>query len=125
MRPLENILDIRQFTAFLTEGKKDPQYECPWWDDCVTRVEQSICQDYTTTKDNLHEKARNYALNCLVGCTEVSYLDKDKLADAIADEVETFFKDKNFDQRPPAGIVAQAARKSIAEEPENRFIKLR
>lgn len=125
MRPLKNILDINQFTSLLTEGKKDSQSNCQWWDDCVNQVLQSICQDHTTTKNTLHEKAKNYALNCLATCTEVNYIDKESVAELIADEVADDLKDKCFDQKPPASATAKIARNSIPREPENHYIKLR
>lgn len=128
MRPLKNILDINQFTSLLKEGKKDPHSDCQWWDDCVNQVLQSICQDNTTTKDTLHEKAKNYALNyalnLLATRTEVNYIDKESVAEHIADEVADDLKDKCFDQRPPASVTAKMARNSIPKEPENRFIRL-
>ena len=125
MRPLKNILDINQFTSLLTEGKKDPQSNCQWWDDCVNQVLQSICQDHTTTKDTLHEKAKNYALNCLATSTEVNYIDRESVAEHIADEVVCDLNDKSFDQRPPASVTAQMNRGKVGEEPEKKFIKLR
>lgn len=125
MRPLKNILDIIQFTSLLTEGKKDLHSDCQWWDDCVSQVLQSVCQDHTTTKDSLHEKAKNYALNLLATRTEVNYIDKESVAEHIADEVADDLKDKCFDQRPPASVTAKMARNSIPKEPENRVIKFR
>lgn len=125
MRPLKNILDIIQFTSLLTEGKKDLHSDCQWWDDCVSQVLQSVCQDHTTTKDSLHEKAKNYALNYLATSTEVNYIDRESVAEHIADEVAGELEDKYFDQNPPASSLAQMARNSIPKEPENRFIKLR
>ena len=124
MIPLKNILDITQFISLLKDGKKDSLADCPWWDDCVNWVLQSICQDNTTTKDTLHEKAKNYALNYLATCTEVKYIDRENVAEHIADEVAGDLEDKCFDQRPPAGVLAQMARNSIPKETENRFIKL-
>ena len=124
MRPLENFLDITQFTSLLTEGKKDPRSDCQWWDDCVNQVLQSVCQDHTTTKDTLHEKAKNYALNCLATRTEVNYIDRESVAEHIADEVADDLKDKCFDQRPPASVTANISRTKIPTRPEERFIKL-
>lgn len=125
MRPFENILDITQFTSLLAEGKKDPCSDCQWWDDCVNQVLQSVCQDHTTTKDTIHEKAKNYALNYLATSTEVNYIDRESVAEHIADDVADDLKDNCFDQRPPASVTAQIARDSIPKEPENQFIKLR
>ena len=42
----------------------------------------------------------------------------------IADKVEHDLKDVCFDQRPPASVVAQNARQSLPEDPEEGFIKL-
>ena len=91
----------------------------------MSQVLQSVCQDHMTTKDNLHEKAKNYALNYLATRTEANYIDKENVAEHIADEVVCDLKDKCFDQRPPASVTAQIARNSIPKEPENRFFKLR
>lgn len=56
--------------------------------------------------------------------TEASYINKDQLLEEIADEVEKKLKDISFDQRPAASVVAQKARMSIQEDPENKYIKL-
>ena len=106
------------------EGKKDPHTSCAWWDDCIHSVMKSICQDRTTTKDDLHEKAKNYALNYLAICPESSYIDKNSIANEIADEIEERLKDTHFDQRPLAGVVAQMNRGKVPEDPEEKFIKL-
>ena len=77
MRPLEYILDIDQFTALMSEGKKAPHSS--GWNDCLLKVKEQILQDHTTTKDNLREKVRNYALNYLAVTPEANGIDKDKL----------------------------------------------
>lgn len=65
-----------------------------------------------------------YARNYLFNIPEVSYLNKDDIAKDLADKVEHDLKDVCFDQRPPASVVAQNARQSLPEDPEERFIKL-
>ena len=122
MRTLENILSLEHFTL-MTEKKKNSQ-SCPWWDDMIRSVVQSIYQDRTTTKDNLREKAKNYASNYLALKPEASYIDKKWLQDEVADEVEKKMKNPNFDQRPLASLAAQNDRKKIKEEPEEKYIKL-
>ena len=123
MDTLNYILTLYQFTE-MSEGK-DPHSSYPWWKDCITQVEISLFQDRTTSKDNLREKAKNYALNYLSFQPEFSFLPKDSVANEIADEIETEFKDKHFDTRPPASVVAGLERKRIPEDPEKKFIKLR
>ena len=124
MNHLYNIIDLDTFTA-LREGKDNSITSTPWWKDCIDSVEMSVLQDRTTTKDDLHEKAKNYALNYMAMSPEGSFIDREHLANLAADEVEERLKDTHFDQKPLAGIVAQQARDTIAEEPENKYIKLR
>ena len=108
----------------MSEGKKSPHSSCSWFKDCVTEVQVLICQDYTTTSDDLYEKAKNYALNYFANHPELS-IDKEDVAREVADVVEKAFQKKCFDQRPPAYIVAQKERNKIPEDPEKKFIKLR
>jgi hypothetical protein len=123
MRPLEYILDIDQFTALMGEGKKAPHSS--GWNDCLLKVKEQILQDRTTTKDNLREKVRNYALNYLAVTPEANGIDKDKLIGELADQIEGDLKDYSFFQQPPAALLAQKERAKIPEDPEERFIKLR
>lgn len=106
------------------EGKKDPHASCAWWDDCVNSVKVSIFTDNTTTKDTLHEKAKNYALNYLSTCIEVGFIDRTRLANDIAEEVEDQLKDHVFDTTPLAYTAARVSRDSIPSRPEDQFIKL-
>lgn len=123
MRPLQNILDLSQFTSLVKE-EKDSYSSLPWWNDCIHQVEKQLLSDKTTSQENLREKAKNYASNYIAMQTEASYINKDQLLEEIADEVEKKLKDISFDQRPAASVVAQKTRMSIPEEPENKFIKL-
>ena len=123
MRRLQNILDIEQFTVLMSEGKKSPHSSCSWYRECVLQALQWICQDRTTTRDNLHEKAKNYALNYLATHPELS-INKDDIAQEVADEIEKTLQKKCFDQRPIASVLAQDERDKIPEDPEKRFIKL-
>ena len=123
MRPLEYILDIDQFTALMGEGKKAPHSS--GWNDCLLKVKEQILQDRTTTKDNLREKVRNYALNYLAVTPEANGIDKDKLIGELADQIEDDLKDYSFFQQPQAALIAQRERGKIPEDPEERFIKLR
>lgn len=107
----------------MSEGKKSPHSSYRWYQDCVSQALQWICQDRTTTSDNLHEKAKVYALNYLAGHTEPS-INKDDVAQEVADEIEKKLKKKCFDQRPPAYVVVQKERNKIPEDPEKKFIKL-
>jgi len=125
MKHLQNILDLSQFSDLMSEGKKYPHSSLPWWYDCISSVEYSLITDRTTTDDKLREKAKTYAINYLLLQPEAAYLDKKSLVDEIADKIEDVFKHKNFDQRPLASVVAQKARQSIPENPENRYIKLK
>ena len=122
MRPLQYILPLDLFNL-IREGKSKAS-ACPWWQDCICQIKIWICQDRTTTKDNLRDKAMTYARNYLFNIPEVSYLNKDDIAKDLADKVEHDLKDVCFDQRPPASVVAQNARQSLTEDPEERFIKL-
>lgn len=124
MNIFQNIIDLDTFIA-LREGKDNSITSTPWWKDCIDSVEMSVLQDRTTTKDDLHEKAKNYALNYMAMSPEGSFIDREHLANLAADEVEERLKDTHYDQKPLAGIVAQQARDSIAKEPENKYIKLR
>ena len=107
----------------MSEGKS-PHSSYPWFDDCVLQVGIWICQDRTTTNDNLHDKAENYARNYLAIHPELSSIYKDDLVREVADEVEKEFEHKNFDQRPPASVIAQKERQKIPEDPERKYIKL-
>ena len=122
MRPLLNIISFEQFTL-MSEGKESSFASYPWWTDCIYQVKFWICQDRTTTKDNLHEKAKNYALNYIANHPELS-VNRYDTASEVADEVERSFQDKCLDQRPPAGVVARNDRERIPEQPENKYIKL-
>lgn len=109
----------------MREGNRISFARSPWWTDCINQVELWICQDRTTTKDNLREKAESYARNYLCTIPELPSVDKDGVVNEIADEVEKNLKDASFNQRPPAYVSAQNARLSIPEDPENKFIRLR
>ena len=108
----------------MSEGKKSPHSSCSWFKECVIQVKIWVCQDCTTTNDNLHENAKNYALNFLASNSELS-INKDDVAREVADVVEKAFQKKCFDQRTPAYVMAQKERKKIPEDPEKKFIKLR
>ncbi len=123
MRPLQNILDLSEFTSLVKE-EKDSYSSLPWWDDCIRQVEKQLLSDKTTSQENLREKAKNYVSNYIVMQTEASYINKDQILEELADEVEKKLKDISFDQRPAASVVAQKARMNIQAEPENKFIKL-
>ena len=124
MRPLQNILNIYQYSALMGEGKKDPHSSIAGWEDCVIQVENWLLQDRTTTSDNLREKIRNYALNYLAANPGGFSMDKDKLIDDLADEIEDDLKEFSFFQQPPASFLAQKERNKIPEDPEKRFVKL-
>lgn len=124
MRPLQNILDIYQFSSLISEGKSDYS-SLPWWKDCIYQVKMQLLSDKTTTSDNLRQKARDYASNYIAIQTELPYIQKDQFLDALADQVEKELDDVSFDQRPLASVAAQKARASIQEKPEEKFIKLR
>ncbi len=124
MRLLSNIISLDQYTQ-MREGNGISFARSPWWTDCISQVELWICQDRTTTKDNLRNKAESYARNYLWTIPELPSVDKDGVVIEIADKVEEDLKDAAFDQRPPAYVVAQNARFSIPEDPERRFIRLR
>lgn len=119
---LRNLLNLYQYTTIMREGI-DPHSSCQWYSDCVFQVIQLICQDRTATKDNLREKAKNYALNYLATNPEPS-INKDDAAQEVADEIEKKLHKKSFDKRPIASVLAQDERKKIPEDPEERFIKL-
>ena len=107
----------------MSEGKKSPHSSCSWFKDSGAEVQVLVCQDYTTTNDDLYEKAKNYALNYFANHPELS-IDKEDVAREVADVVEKAFQKKCFDQRPPAYVVAQKERNKIPSRPEERFIKL-
>ena len=123
MRPLDNIISLEQFTQ-MREGNRISFARSPWWTDCINQVELWICQDRTTTKDNLREKAESYARNYLCTIPELPSIDKDGVVKEIADQVESDLEDATFDQRPPASVVAQKERDKIPEDPERKFIRL-
>ena len=124
MRPLQHILDIYQFSSLISEGK-NAYSSLPWWDDCIHSVEMQLLSDRTTTRENLRQKARDYASNYIAIQTEYPYIQKDQILDDIADKVEKELDVVSFDQRPLASIAAQKARASVPEDPGKRFIKLR
>lgn len=105
------------------EGKKASHSS--GWNDCLLKVKEQILQDRMTTKENLREKVKNYALNYLAVTPEANGIDKDKLIEDLADEIEDDLKDYSFFQQPPAALLAQKERGKIPEDPEERFIKLR
>ena len=107
----------------MSEGKKSPHSSCSWFKECVIQVKFWVCQDRTTTNDNIYEKAKNYALNYIANHPELS-INKDDVAQEVADVIEKAFQDKSFDQCPPANVVAQNARNGIPEDPEKGFFKL-
>ena len=123
MRPLEYIIYYDQFITLMSEGKKTPHSS--GWQDCLSKVIEQILQDQTTTRDNLREKVKNYALNYLAVTPEANGIDKDKLIEDLADEIEDELKGYSFFQQPPAALIAQRERGKIPEDPEKRFIKLR
>ena len=123
MRPLVNIISLEQFTK-MREGNSISFSRSPWWTDCINQVELWICQDHTTTRDNLYDKAMSFARNYLCTIPELPSVDKDGVVKEIADKVELDLKDVSFDQRPPASVVAQKERNKIPEDPEKKFIRL-
>lgn len=124
MKPLQNILDFYQFSSLISEGKSDYS-SLPWWKDCIYQVNMQLLSDKTTTRDNLHQKAKDYASNYIAIQTEFPYIQKDQFLDALADQVEKELEHVSFDQRPLASVAAQKAMASIQEKPEEKFIKLR
>ena len=122
MKSIQNILDYSQFTS-LIEGKNESS-SLPWWEDCIHHVELQVLTDRTTSRENLREKAKSYASNYIAMQTETPFIQKDMFLDDIADVVEKDLEKVTFDQRPPASVVAQTARMSIPEDPEERFIRL-
>ena len=123
MRPLENIINFEVYIK-MREGNGISFSRSHWWTDCINQVEVWICQDRTTTKDNLHEKAMNYARNYLYEHPELSSVNTDDAVKAIADEVEQYLKDTSFDQRPPASVIAQKERNKIPDDSEKKFVRL-
>ena len=105
------------------EGKKAPHSS--GWNDCFLKVMDQILQDRTTTKENIREKVKNYALNYLAITPEANGIDKDKLIGELADQIEDELEGYSFFQHPPASLIAQKERGKIPEDPEKRFIKLR
>ena len=124
MSNLQNILDINQYTALMSEGKKSPHSSIAGWKDLAIQVETWIVQDRTTTSDNLREKIKNYALNYLAVNPGIFSMDKDKLIEDLADEIEEHLKGYSFFQQPPAAILAGKERNKIPEDPEKRFVRL-
>ena len=122
MRLLLNIISLEQF-IMMSEDKEISFSSRPWWTDCIYQVKFWICQDRTTTRDNLHEKAMNCALNYLAIHPELPG-NRENLAREVANEVERAFQDKCFDQRPPAGVVARNERERFHDDPLNKYIKL-
>lgn len=122
MRQLERLLYYDQFITLMSEGKKTPHSS--GWQDCLSKVIEQILQDQTTTRDNLREKVKNYALNYLAVTPEANGIDKEKLIGELADQIEDDLKDYSFFQQPPAALIAQKERGKIPEDPEERFIKL-
>jgi hypothetical protein len=120
---LQNILDIEQFSIKMSEGMKSPLSSYPWFQDCIGEVVKWICQDHTTTIDDLREKAENYVRNYLAIHPELS-INKDEIAREVADEIERKLEKKCFDKRPIASVLAQMEREKIPEDPEEKFIKL-
>ena len=124
MRPLQHIIYFDQYLQ-MKEGNGISFSLSPWWTNCINQVELWICQDHTTTKDNLHDKAESYARNFLFTIPELPSEDKDGVVQEIADKVEDDLKDVSFDQRPPASVLAQQERNKIPKAPDKKYIKLR
>ena len=108
----------------MSEGKKHPHSSIAGWTELAIQVETWIVQDRTTTSENLREKVKNYALNYLAVNPGVFSMDKDKLIEDLADEIEKNLKGYSFFQQPPASLLAQKERNKIPEDPEKKFIKL-
>ena len=125
MSHLQNILNIDQYTALMREGKKAPHSSIAGWKEFLIQVENWIVQDRTTTQDNLREKIKNYALNYLAVNPGVFSMDKDRLIEDLADEIEENLKGYSFFQQPPSAILARQEREKIPKSPEERFIRLR
>lgn len=109
----------------MREGKKAPHSSIAGWKEFVIQVQNWIVQDRTTTRDNLREKIKNYALNYLVANPGIFPMDKDKLIEDLADEIEDDLKGYSFFQQPPAAVLARQEREKIPKSPEERFIRLR
>ena len=124
MSYLQNILDIDQYTALMSEGKKHLHSSIPGWKEFAGQVETWVLEDRTTSHDNLREKIKNYALNYLAINPGHFPIDQDKLIEDLADEIEDALKDVCFFQQPSAFLLAQRERNKIPEDPEKRFIKL-
>ena len=107
MRPLQNIVDLSLFSSLVSEGKCSHS-SLPWWDDCIYHVELQVLTDRTTSRDNLREKAKNYASNYIAMQTEGSFIQKDWFLEDIADDHHLCLYLYLF-----------------PEDPEKRFIKLR
>ena len=125
MSHLQNILDIDQYSVLVREGKKAPHSSFAGWKELVIQVKNWIVQDRTTTQDNLREKIKNYALNYLAVNSGIFPMDKDKLIEDLADEIEDDLKGYSFFQQPPAAVLARQERGKIPKSPEERFIRLR
>lgn len=123
MRPLQNILDISQFTL-MTE-KKDSHSSSIAREDCMYQVKTWILQDKTTTNDNLREKVDNYLRNYFAAIPTITPAQKEELVEEIADDIEKDLKQFDFDTRPLASVTAQVDRNKILEDPEEKYIKLR
>ena len=109
----------------MREGKKAPHSSIAGWKEFLIQVENWIVQDRTTTQDNLREKIKNYALNYLAVNPGVFSMDKDRLIEDLADEIEENLKGYSFFQQPPSAILARQEREKIPKSPEERFIRLR
>ena len=118
---------LKFLIILVTRSRKVPKKvpHSSGWHDCLSKVKEQIIQDRTTTKENLREKVRNYALNYLALTPEVSGIDKEKLIGELADEIEDNLKDYSFFQQPPAALLAKEERGKIPKDPEENFIKLR
>lgn len=123
MRQLQHILYCDQYLQ-MREGNGISFSLSPWWTDSIAQVEEWICQDKTTTRDNLYDKAISYAKNYLHTIPELPSADKDGVVREIADQVESDLKDVSFDQRPQAYVIAQKERDKIPDAPENKYIRL-
>ena len=121
---LQNIFNLNQYTALMNEGKKHPHSSIAGWKELVIQVKTWVLEDRTTSHDNLREKIENYALNYLQVNPCLFTMDKDKLIEDLADEIEDDLKDVCFYQQAPAAVIAQRERNKTPARPENRFIKL-
>ena len=122
---MQNILDINQYAFLMSEGKKHSHSTIPGWKDLVIQVETWVLEDRTTSQDNLREKIKNYALNYLALNPGIFSMNKDRLIENLADEIEENIKGFSFFQQPPAAILAGKERNKKPEDLEKRVIKLR